>query len=38
MSFGFQDRLPWQWGSDRDYNDVIVTLTPAVPTVTTASV
>jgi len=28
VSFGFQDRLPWQWGSDLDYNDVIVTLTP----------
>jgi len=38
VSFGFEDRLPWQWGSDRDFNDVIVTLTPAVPTVTTASV
>lgn len=35
VSFGFEDRLPWQWGSDRDFNDVIVTLTPAVPTLTT---
>jgi hypothetical protein len=32
VSFGFEDRRPWQLGSDRDFNDVIVTLTPAVPT------
>jgi hypothetical protein len=34
VSFGFEDKRPWQWGSDRDFNDVIVTVTPAVPTVT----
>ena len=34
VSFSFEDLRPWQWGSDRDFNDVIVTLTPAMPTVT----
>ncbi|MGV0990629.1 MAG: DUF4114 domain-containing protein [Mycobacterium sp.] len=34
VSFSFEDLRPWQWGSDRDFNDVIVTLTPAVPTLT----
>lgn len=33
VSFSFEDKRPWQWGADRDFNDVIVTLTPAVPTV-----
>ncbi|MGI9162764.1 MAG: DUF4114 domain-containing protein, partial [Mycobacterium sp.] len=32
VSFSFEDRLPWQWGSDRDFNDVIVTITTAAPT------
>jgi len=32
VSFSFEDKLPWQWGYDRDFNDVIVTLTPAAPT------
>lgn len=31
VSFSFEDLLPWQF-SDRDFNDVIVTVTPAVPT------
>ncbi len=34
ISFGFEDKRPWQWGADRDFNDVIVTLTTAAPTVT----
>ena len=34
VSFGFEDKRPWQLGDDRDFNDVIVTLTPAVPTLT----
>jgi len=34
VSFSFEDRLPWQWGYDRDFNDLIVTLTPAAPTLT----
>ena len=34
VSFGFEDKRPLQWGNDRDFNDVIVTLTPAVPTLT----
>lgn len=33
VSFSFEDLRPWQF-SDRDFNDVIVTLTPAVPTLT----
>lgn len=32
VSFGFEDKRPLQWGNDHDFNDVIVTLTPAVPT------
>ena len=28
VSFGFEDKRPLQWGNDRDFNDVIVTLTP----------
>ena len=34
VSYGFEDKRPWEWGADRDYNDVIVTLTPAAPTLT----
>lgn len=34
VSYGFEDKRPWEWGADRDFNDVIVTLTPAVPTLT----
>ena len=34
MSFGFEDKRPLQWGNDHDFNDVIVTLTPAAPTLT----
>ncbi len=34
VSFGFEDKRPLQWGNDHDFNDVIVTLTPAVPTLT----
>ena len=34
VSFSFEDKLPWQWGYDRDFNDAIVTLTPAAPTLT----
>ena len=34
VSFGFEDKRPLQLGNDRDFNDVIVTLTPAVPTLT----
>jgi hypothetical protein len=34
VSFGFEDKRPLQWGNDRDFNDVTVTLTPAAPTVT----
>jgi len=30
ISFAFEDRLPWQ-GSDRDYNDLSVTLTASQP-------
>ena len=32
VSFGFEDKRPLQWGNDHDFNDVIVTITPAVPT------
>ena len=31
VSFSFEDLRPWQF-SDRDFNDVIVTITPAAPT------
>ena len=34
VSFGFEDKRPLQWGNDHDFNDVIVTLTPAAPTLT----
>jgi hypothetical protein len=34
VSFGFEDKRPWQLGDDRDFNDMIVTLTPAAPTLT----
>lgn len=34
VSFGFEDKRPLQWGNDRDFNDVIITLTPAAPTLT----
>lgn len=34
VSYGFEDRRPWELGSDRDFNDVIVTLTSAAPTLT----
>jgi hypothetical protein len=33
VSFSFEDKRPLQWGNDRDFNDVIATITPAVPTV-----
>ena len=32
VSFGFEDKRPLQWGNDHDFNDVIVTITPGVPT------
>jgi hypothetical protein len=32
VSFGFEDKRPLQWGNDHDFNDVIFTITPAVPT------
>lgn len=32
VSFGFEDKRLFQWGNDRDFNDVIITITPAVPT------
>jgi hypothetical protein len=32
ISFAFEDRLPWQ-GSDRDFNDLCLTLTAAQPAV-----
>lgn len=32
ISFSFEDKRPLQWGNDRDFNDVIVTITPAAPT------
>ena len=35
ISYGFEDKRPWQLGNDRDFNDVIITLTPSTPTVTT---
>lgn len=34
VSFGFEDKRPLQLGNDRDFNDVIVTVTPSVPTLT----
>jgi hypothetical protein len=34
VSWGFEDKRPFQLGNDRDFNDVIITLTPAVPTLT----
>lgn len=34
VSVGFEDKRPLQLGNDRDFNDVIVTLTTAAPTVT----
>lgn len=34
VSFSFEDKRPLQWGNDHDFNDVIITLTPAAPTIT----
>jgi hypothetical protein len=34
ISYGLEDKRPWEWGADRDFNDVIITLTPATPTLT----
>lgn len=34
ISYGFEDKRPLQLGNDRDFNDVIVTLTPTTPNIT----